>query len=164
MSPVKKYRYRRNLPHVQKSDRTLFATFVTKERRVLSPAARDIVFNACLHFHETKINLHAAVVMPEHVHIIFGLLRDEQKEEYSLAEILGSIKGFTAHAINKSENTKGQVWLDESFDHVVRHAESLEAKIEYLRQNPVRRGLVTRPEGYKWLWVRTTQPGTAVPH
>jgi REP element-mobilizing transposase RayT len=159
MSPIKKYKYRRNLPHVQKSDRTLFATFVTKDRRVLSKAARDIVFSACLHYHGTKVNLHAAVVMPDHVHIIFGLLRDENKEEYSLAEVLGSIKSFTSHAINKLENTKGHVWLDESFDHVWRHDEALNQKIEYLRQNPVRRGLVRRPEEYKWLWVRPAQPG-----
>jgi REP element-mobilizing transposase RayT len=164
MTPVKKYQYRRNLPHVQKSDRTFFTTFVTKERKVLSPEARDIVLAACLHFHEKRINLHAAVVMPDHVHIIFGILRDSNKEEYSLAEILNSIKGFSSHAINKIEETKGQVWLDESFDHVLRHDEALNQKIEYLRQNPVRRGLVRKPEQYGWLWVRPAQPRTAVPH
>lgn len=164
MSPVKKYKYRRNLPHVQKSDRTVFATFVTKGRRILSAAARDIVLNACLHLHEKKIDLRAAVVMPDHVHLIFRLLRDENKEEYSLAEVLNSIKGFISHSIHKLEGSKGQVWLDESFDHVLRHAEALDEKIEYLRQNPVRRGLAKSPEEYKWLWVRPAQPGTAGPH
>jgi len=41
---------------------------------------------------------------------------------------------------------------DESFDHVSRRAENLEQKIDYVRQNPVRKGLVERPEDYKWLW------------
>ena len=90
--------------------------------------------------------------------------RDEVSEEYSLAEVLNSIKGFTSHAINRSENRTGQVWLDESFDHVLRHDESLQQKIEYVRQHPVRRGLVRSPEEYKWLWVRPAQPRTAVPH
>ena len=45
------------------------------------------------------------------------------------------------------------MWQEESFDHVVRSNESLENKIEYIRQNPVRRGLVKSPEEYPWLWV-----------
>jgi hypothetical protein len=35
---------------------------------------------------------------------------------------------------------------EESFDHTLRTAESLKDKLEYIRQNPVRRGLVARPE------------------
>jgi REP element-mobilizing transposase RayT len=163
MSPVKKYQYRRNLPHYQKSDRTLFVTFVTKGKQQLSSESRDIVLKACLFYNDTKIHVHAAVVMPDHVHIVFRILRDENKEEYSLAEILNSIKGYTSHEINKLGKSSGQVWLDESFDHVVRHAESLDAKIEYVRQNPVRRGLVRKPE-HRWLWVKPAQPRTAVPH
>ena len=36
---------------------------------------------------------------------------------------------------------------------VLRGDESFEEKLEYIRQNPVRRGLVTRPEDYRWMWV-----------
>jgi hypothetical protein len=36
---------------------------------------------------------------------------------------------------------------------VLRSQESFEAKLEYLRQNPVRQGLVKKPEDYQWLWV-----------
>jgi len=43
---------------------------------------------------------------------------------------------------------------DESFDHVIRHAE-LEEKLEYIRQNPVKRGLVDHPDGYKWLLIKS---------
>jgi hypothetical protein len=35
---------------------------------------------------------------------------------------------------------------------VLRHAESLESKIRYVRENPVRKGLVGTPEEYPWLW------------
>jgi hypothetical protein len=37
---------------------------------------------------------------------------------------------------------------EESFDHVLRSEESLDEKVEYIRQNPVRSGLVTSPEDY----------------
>jgi hypothetical protein len=45
------------------------------------------------------------------------------------------------------------MWQEESFDHVLRSEERLEETVEYIRQNPVRRGLVARPEDYRWLWV-----------
>jgi hypothetical protein len=45
------------------------------------------------------------------------------------------------------------VWQDEFFDHVLRGDESLRETIDYIRQNPVRKGLVDKPEDYQWLWV-----------
>jgi REP element-mobilizing transposase RayT len=89
--------------------------------------------------------------MPDHVHLIFMPLEDEKHETFSFEEIVGSIKGASSHSINKALKRSGTVWQDESFDHVVRHADSLEKKIEYVRQNPVRKGLVSKPEDYPWL-------------
>jgi hypothetical protein len=36
------------------------------------------------------------------------------------------------------------------FDHLIRHSESYSEKWEYVRQNPVRAGLVNDPD--KWPW------------
>jgi hypothetical protein len=72
--------------------------------------------------------------------------------KHCLHEIIGAIKGASAHSINKALKRSGTVWQDESFDHVVRHAESLEEKIRYIRDNPGRKGLVSKPEDYRWLW------------
>jgi REP-associated tyrosine transposase len=154
------------LPHIQKDNRAHFVTFITYKRWVLPTAARDIVLNSCLHMNGTKIRLHAVVVMPEHVHIICSMLRKAGEGPYSFAEVLNPIKGYSAHMINKLLNRTGTVWLDESLDHVLRSQEKLEVKVEYLRQNPVRRGLVRDPSQYRWLWVEPAfaQPGTAVPH
>jgi len=76
----------------------------------------------------------------------------ENHETYSFEEIVGAIKGASAHSVNKALKRSGTVWQDESFDHVVRFGESLERKIRYVRENPVRKGLVAKPEDYKWLW------------
>jgi REP element-mobilizing transposase RayT len=159
------YQYRRNLPHFQKDNRAHFGTFITYKRWILPARARDIVLDSCLHLNGAKIRLHAAVVMPEHVHLIFSALYNPDIGPYSFAEILSPIKGYSAHQINKLLKREGRVWLDESLDHVLRSHESLEAKIEYLRQNPVRRRLVKHPSQYRWLWVEPAfaQPGTAVP-
>ena len=70
-----------------------------------------------------------------------------------MVTILQCMKSATAHRINKLLHLSGPVWQEESFDHVLRSDESLKEKCEYIRQNPVRRGLVQRAEDYRWLWV-----------
>ncbi len=148
----RKYKYRRNLPHIEKSDRAHFVTFDTHLRWELPPVARDLVLEHCLHDRGTKMRLYIALVMPDHVHMIFMPLENERNETFTFEEIVGAIKGASSHSVNKGLNRSGLVWQDESFDHVLRHLQSLEAKVRYVRENPVRKGLVSRPEDYKWLW------------
>ena len=148
----RKYSYRRNLPHIEKPGRAHFITFDTYQQWVLPPVARDLVMGHCLHDNGTKMRLLIAVVMPDHVHLIFIPLATDTNETYTFAEIVGAIKGASSHSVNKLLKRSGTVWQDESFDHVIRGAESLENKIDYVRQNPVRKGLVEKPEDYKWLW------------
>jgi REP element-mobilizing transposase RayT len=175
-SPLEKYHYWRRLPHIQKSDADLFVTFCTGARLPLSEAARDLILQHCLReggvkgaapaplrlgndkFSPTKIPgprilLHAVVVMPDHVHLLLAPLRDADGWPFPLVDILQCLKGATAHRINRLLYRAGPVWEEESFDHVLRSDESLRDKCEYLRQNPVRAGLVEKPEDYRWLWV-----------
>jgi REP element-mobilizing transposase RayT len=91
--------------------------------------------------------------MPEHVHLLLTPLRDAAGDSFWLADILKAIKGASAHDINTLLGRSGPVWEEESFDHVVRSDESLKEKSEYIRENPVRRGLVRAPEEYRWLWI-----------
>ena len=100
-----------------------------------------------------KVHLHAAVIMPDHVHLLLTPLCDETGWPYGLPAILKLIKGISARNVNKLQGTAGPIWQEESFDHVLRSQESLKEKQEYIRQNPVRRGLVKKPEDYRWLWV-----------
>src|SRR5947209_13014161 len=121
--------YRRNLPHIQKSDAPHFVTFRTRDKLILNPGARDLVLQHCLHEHLSRIQLHAVVVMPNHVHLIFTPLRDEQGDSYTLGEIMNGIKGASAHSVNKLLQRRGSLWLDESFDRVLRSSDDLDAKI-----------------------------------
>jgi REP element-mobilizing transposase RayT len=172
-SPLTKYRYRRRLPHLQKADAGLFVTFCTAGPLVLSPAARDLVLQHCLREDASnvarapspascpkpRIKLLAAVIMPDHVHLLLSSLRDGEDWPFPLVDILQCLKSATAHRINKVLHHAGPVWEEESFDHVLRSDESLEEKCEYIRQNPVKAGLVRRPEDYPWLWVNPELKG-----
>lgn len=148
---VHKYQYRRRLPHFQMSDAPLFITFCAGDPLVLPEEARDLVLDHCLRERGARVDLFAGVVMPDHVHLLLSVLRDERGWPFPLVEIMQSLKGSTAHRINKLLRRSGPVWQEESFDHVLRSDESLKAKCEYIRQNPVRAGLVEKPEDYRWL-------------
>jgi putative transposase len=148
-----KYRYRRRLPHLQKDDAPVFVTFCSGARAELPFAVRSLVLDHCLREHRQRVELHAVVIMPDHVHLLFEPLRDAEGWAYPMVDILQCLKGATAHRINKLLGRSGPVWQEESFDHILRNSESLKEKVEYIRQNPVRRGIVSRSEDYRWLWV-----------
>ena len=156
MSPAwkyTKYEYRRRLPHYQKDDRALFITFRKLTKEPLPEDERSIVLHHCLHDDGKRLTLHGVVVMPDHVHLLLTPLRNAEGEMFSLQEILHGLKGASARSINLLRGRSGPVWQDESFDHVLRSDESLKQKLEYIRQNPVRKGLVKEPEDYRWLWI-----------
>jgi hypothetical protein len=62
------------------------------------------------------------------------------------------VKGASAHKTNRALGRNGRVWQTESFDHVLRSSDSLDAKVAYVLENPVRRGLVNLWAYYPWLW------------
>ena len=70
---------------------------------------------------------------------------------YSLPEILDRIKGASAHLVNEASRQHGRLWQEEAFDHVLRSSESLVHKVQYVLDNPVRKGLGALGE-YRWVW------------
>jgi REP element-mobilizing transposase RayT len=97
---LRKYNYRRRLPHIQKDCRPIFITFSTHHRWLLPAFARSIVLDCCLKGNGNKFDLHAAVVMPDHVHLILTPLRRADGWNYSLPEIMHAIKGAPARGVN----------------------------------------------------------------
>lgn len=139
--------WKRHLPHYQLSAGYYFITFATYKRQLLSKASKDCVFNAIAYLDDKKYELYAAVVLDEHVHIVINPID-------VLSMIMHSIKSFTAHEINKTENSKGKVWQDENYDRVIRDEKELLEKINYIADNPIKANLANRYEDYKWLYVK----------
>jgi REP element-mobilizing transposase RayT len=138
---------RRNLPHWQVGGSTYFITFRTKDV-TLPPAARRIVVEACRHFDGKRYVLWTAIVTPDHVHLLLRPKEVEPGRWWSLANILNSIKGFTARRINHLLGREGPLWMDERFDRIVRDEAELIEKWQYIRMNPVKKGLCEKPEDW----------------
>jgi len=138
-----------------------FITFSTHHRAVLTPGSRDIVLKTCLKGDGKLFDLHAVVVMPDHVHLLLTPEADENGT-VSIPEIMQAIKGTSAHEINKYLGRKGRVWQEESFDRAMREVDNTRARIEYIQGNPVRAGLVDDLTKYRWLWTEADASGEMV--
>jgi REP element-mobilizing transposase RayT len=139
----------RKLPHLEVMGATYFVTFRCHPKFQLPPEARDVVIAVIRAQHQKSIDLDAAVVMPDHVHAIFRVI-----DPYSLSQVLQQIKGRSSRQINQVLQREGRVWLVESFDHIIRHAEELEEKMEYIRQNPAKKSLEDRLGSYRWMFLK----------
>ena len=144
--------YRRNLPHFQSDFRSYYVTFVTQDRRVLSPIARGIVLKHIVFDHKRRMWLEVAVVMPDHAHLILTPGADSGGWSFALAEILKGIKGCSSRNVNRALRRSGTLWQHESFDHELRNDEFVREKADYICWNPVRWGLVKNVDDYPWLW------------
>ncbi len=156
--------YRRNLPHIEKNGASYFVNFSTRNDFGLPEEARTLVFQHCLFENGRKVHMHAFVVMPTHVHMLFTPMEREMGEPYSLAEIMERIKGVSSHSVNKLLGRKGSVWEAESFDRIIRSDADFEYRMLYIVQNPIAAGLAKGPDDYRWAWRESSQPRVAAVH
>ena len=146
------------LPHFERPWGKYLLTVTTREREVLSPQARQITLDAIQHFHGSRYILFAAVVMPDHFH----LLIEPQPKEYDaeghpifweLGALMHSIKSFTAKEINKAEGATGAVWERDYHDRLIRSDSDFGEKFDYITTNPQRSEL-TKDGPYPFVWSR----------
>jgi putative transposase len=91
-----------------------------------------------------RYEVHAFVVMPNHVHLLVTPLVPARVW-------LGSLKGFTGHeAIRILGLRNVPFWQDENYDHIVRNDEECARVRRYIEWNPVKAGLAKSPEEFPW--------------
>jgi REP element-mobilizing transposase RayT len=100
------------------------------------PEAAGVVAAAFRHFDGERYRLSDFVVMPNHAHVLFGLIGEAE-----LGDVCYSWKKFTAGRINRLLGRSGHFWQGESFDHIVRSPEQFEYARDYIAANPVKAGL-----------------------
>jgi primosomal protein N' (replication factor Y) (superfamily II helicase) len=146
---------KRYLPHFEIPGFTYHVTWRTHDKLILPAEARAKVLASCHFWHGNKTKCYAACVMPDHVHLLIQPLPIQNAKEpgvHSLSEILHSIKSFTAHEVNKIMKRSGPVWVDESFDRMIRSEADLHKTWNYIWNNPRRLELVGPTEDYPYIW------------
>ncbi len=113
---------------------------------------------------KSSIDLWAYVIMPDHVHLLVYPRIPGTK----LGPIAGTIKESVARRAIKYLETNSPNWLSKitvregnrvrrrfwqpggGFDRNVLEISTLQRMINYIHDNPVRRGLVKKPENWEW--------------
>ena len=86
------------------------------------------------------------VVMPDHVHFFCA----DAESKTQLSRMVGAWKQWSSKELRSLLGLEGPFWQKEFFDHLLRSNESYSEKWEYIRQNPVRAGLITRADDWEF--------------
>jgi putative transposase len=122
--------------------RTYFVTAVTAQRRRLFQvtATAELLQGTILDYHgQGRFFLHAFVIMPDHFHALIT-----PAPVVSLEKAMQFIKGGFSFRLK----SKLDVWMRSFNESQIMSAEKFESCVRYIQENPVRRGLVLRPEAF----------------
>ena len=157
------------LTHLYEPGMTYLITTVTHHReKVFADAACAQAAHVDVSFYARKftaINL-AHVIMPDHMHWVIcpspedfeRFARTEREgggkyadapERFYLSKIIEDYKRHVGFTVNGLRGTRGaQVWQDGFRDDGLRTSEVIHTTAQYVVMNPVKAGLVERPEDY----------------
>jgi REP element-mobilizing transposase RayT len=152
-------------------------------RWLAQPEIADVVKEALLYRDGKVFDLHAFSIMPNHVHVVFepqrrsewhseplsksdwlrSVLKGQSDSSLSLSDyqaglplfkIMQSLKRHTARQANLILGREGAFWQDESYDRVMRDQDEYIRTMHYVLENPVKAGLVSRWEEWKWTYCK----------
>jgi|ERR1700722_6013 len=126
---------------------TCFVTFSTFQRRrffVVESYARLFLKTLYGYRRQGKFSLHAFVLMPDHVHLLFTPARD-----VSLERAVQLVKGGYSHAAG-IEIGRREIWQKGFTDHRIRGAQDFAGHRLYIHQNPVMGTLVAGASDYRY--------------
>jgi len=95
----------------------------------------------------SEVELDAFVLMPNHMHAVFGLCYPETLADpvgagsprRGLGQVMGFFKYQSTKVINEARGTPGaKLWQRSYFDHVIRSNRALDAIRQYIDTNPQR--------------------------
>jgi len=94
---------------------------------------------------EHKFFLTAWVFLPDHWHaIVFP------RHPLTISRVMEVIKVQSTVKVNLRRKTDSRLWQARFFDRAVRTVKEYHECVDYIHLNPVSRGLVERPEEWRW--------------
>ena len=115
--------------------------------------AKEIIESARFLRREKKFLIYCYCLMPDHFHISLS----PSIESGSVSKILQSFKSYTTQ-IGWRYGIIGELWQKSFYDHIARKGEDLIEIYNYILYNPVRKGLVEKPEDWPFSGVLDPLP------
>ena len=129
------------------SDRFFFVTCrLLPQRRRLAESEFAIFAHVIRERREKRRFLLAAwVFLPDHWHAIIY-----PRYPLTISTVMEAIKVGSTLRINASHKDSGLLWQSRFFDRALRTVKEYHEKVGYIHLNPVRAGLVSQPENWRW--------------
>jgi putative transposase len=130
------------MPRAPQEVRTYFITSATASRRRLFQVEQNAnLLIEVLQEQRAKdrLQLHAFVIMPDHIHLLLT-----STPEISLEEAMQYIKGSFSFRLKSKLN----VWERSYTNHRITDARDYLTHITYIHKNPIRANLISDPELY----------------
>jgi REP element-mobilizing transposase RayT len=108
-------------------------------------ACARIVVDALQFVRRERAYLLAYALMPDHMHAVLV-----PRDGHSISQVMQTIKGYTARAINEQHGRQGRLWQRSFHDRTIRDERQLFDTIEYIHMNPVVGDLTERPRAYEF--------------
>jgi putative transposase len=83
--------------------------------------------------------------MPDHLHLLVLPAADD-----TVSDLVGELKYVSSRKISAVRGNKGPLWQKGFFDRFMRTPKELLETLDYMHQNPVRKGLATTAEQWRW--------------
>jgi len=147
------------LRRYQETGQLHFLTFSCYKRRpnfAIAPPRTTFVVSLERVRQHYGLCVYGYVVMPEHVHMLVN-----EPEQGSLSQVMQSLKQSVARTL--ALRATDSFWQARYYDFNVWSEHKFIEKLRYIHQNPVTRGLVTRPEDWVWSSFRHYASGEASP-
>jgi putative transposase len=157
-APVRYRVFMSRLRRIAVSDRYFFVTSnLDRSRAFLNDRDFEDLAGAIARARaEQRFWITAWVFLPDHWHAIVVYPR----HPLAISSVLKTIKLRATLAINHRTHESGPVWQGRFFDRILRTVKELWETVDYIHMNPVRRGLVSRPEDWRWSSIHAYQnPG-----
>ena len=135
------------LPRYNDENQCHFVTSVTRDRNETFGELDAInILAAAISFYQERddFNLHGYVIMSDHVHLLIT------PHKMTISDIMRNIKSYTGNAIRNKLGIDSDIWQDSFYDHLVRDEKDFEAKLHYMHNNPIKKGLVTNIDCYSY--------------
>jgi putative transposase len=125
---------------------TYFVTTKTWENRAIFQVNENAeILIRCMNEYRNQgaFALHDFVVMPNHLHLLLT-----PNSETSLEKAVQLIKGGSSYQIHRIRESKIKIWNSGFHEATIRDSADFRIRKEYIRMNPVRRGLAEHPENW----------------
>ena len=91
--------------------------------------------------------------MPDHWHaLIFP------HDSLTISDLVRDVKSVSSRRLNRFRRRSGPLWQHQFWDRFVRHAKEFGERLNYMHNNPVRKGLTAKPEDWQWSSFRNFRP------